>query len=172
VGSPLPTPRDSPKGFSCRQAGLRSYLRLETFTHRNTDGPLNPYARVYSLREAAQDFPDFVVVDSFKRYLHAPPLPVHGLPDGSLVGWHLWVTLRARLQPSMETAFAAIGGDSVRSHRDNGRRAVGGRPTGGGRGPCRQPARRRRPRRQIGGAAWSRRGRPSTHDRRPASTRS
>jgi SAM-dependent methyltransferase len=87
---------------NAEQAGLRSYLRMETFTHRNTDGPLNPYARVYSLREAVQDFPDFVVVDSFKRYMHAPPLPVHGLLGGALLGWHLWVTLQARSQPSAE----------------------------------------------------------------------
>ena len=32
-------------------SGLRRYLRLDAFTHRSTDGPLNPYARVYSLRE-------------------------------------------------------------------------------------------------------------------------
>jgi SAM-dependent methyltransferase len=76
--------------------GLRRYLALETFTHRSTDGPLNPYARVYSLREVAADFPDFVLTDSYKRYMHAPPLPVHGLPGERLLGWHLWVTLQAR----------------------------------------------------------------------------
>ena len=32
----------------------------------------------------------------YQRYLHAPPLPVHGRGDGSRLGWHLWVTLRAR----------------------------------------------------------------------------
>ena len=76
--------------------GLRQYLALETFTHHNTDGPLNPYARVYSVREVAEHFPDFVVVDAYKRYMHAPPLPVHGLPGEGHVGWHLWVTLEAR----------------------------------------------------------------------------
>jgi SAM-dependent methyltransferase len=76
--------------------GLRRYLELETFTHRNTDGPLNPFARVYSLREVQRDFPDFVVRDAYRRYMHAPPLPVHGLPGERLLGWHLWVTLEAR----------------------------------------------------------------------------
>jgi hypothetical protein len=28
--------------------------------------------------------------------MHAPPLPVHGLPGAGHLGWHLWVTLEAR----------------------------------------------------------------------------
>jgi ubiquinone/menaquinone biosynthesis C-methylase UbiE len=78
------------------EVGLRNYLSLPVFTHRNTDGPLNPFARVYSLAEVAADFPAFQLVDSFQRYLHAPPLPVHGLPFGDRLGWHLWVILQAR----------------------------------------------------------------------------
>ena len=81
---------------NAERVGLRRYLDLETFTHRSTDGPLNPYARVYSLRQVVEDFPDFDVVDAFQRYMHAPPLPVHGLPGGRRWGWHLWVTLAAR----------------------------------------------------------------------------
>jgi SAM-dependent methyltransferase len=81
---------------NAEQAGLRSYLRLETFTHRSTDGPHNPYAKVYSLRDVREDFPDFRIVDAYQRYMHAPPLPVHGLPGGTRLGWHLWVTLQAR----------------------------------------------------------------------------
>lgn len=76
--------------------GLRHYLALDNFTHRNTDGPLNPYARVYSPREVAEEFPAFDVVDTYTRYMHAPPLPVHGIPMGRWLGWHLWVHLRAR----------------------------------------------------------------------------
>jgi hypothetical protein len=81
---------------NAERVGLREYLNLETFTHRNTDGPLNPFARVYSPREVERDFPDFELVETYQRYLHAPPLPVHGLPGGDRLGWHLWVTLRAR----------------------------------------------------------------------------
>jgi SAM-dependent methyltransferase len=76
--------------------GLWHYLGLESFTHRSTDGPLNPYARVYSLREVVRDFPKFVVIDAYKRYMHAPPLPMHRLPGEGRLGWHLWVTLEAR----------------------------------------------------------------------------
>lgn len=84
--------------------GLRRYLTLENFTHRNTDGPLNPYARVYSPREVAREFPAFEVVEAYKRYMHAPPLPVRRLPAERRLGWHLWVHLRARLQASDERA--------------------------------------------------------------------
>jgi SAM-dependent methyltransferase len=78
------------------RTGLRDYLDLDTFTHRNTDGPLNPFARVYSEREVVRDFPGFELVESFQRYMHAPPLPVRRLPLGDRLGWHLWVRLRAR----------------------------------------------------------------------------
>lgn len=81
---------------NAEREGLRHYLALTTFTHRNTDGPHNPYARVYSLRDVAEDFPDFEIVDSYRRYLHAPPLPVRGLAGERWLGWHLWVHLRAR----------------------------------------------------------------------------
>ena len=76
--------------------GLWRYLRLEDFTHRSTDGPLNPFARVYTLRQVARDFPSFAIAGAYKRYMHAPPLPVHGLPGQARFGWHLWVTLEAR----------------------------------------------------------------------------
>jgi len=82
---------------NAERTGLRSYLEIDTFTHRNTDGPLNPFARVYSLREVAADFPDFELLDAYQRYLHAPPLPVRGLSSGRWLGWHLWVHLRARV---------------------------------------------------------------------------
>jgi SAM-dependent methyltransferase len=76
--------------------GLLTYLRMREFLHRNTDGPDNPYSRVYGLREVRRDFPCFEVTRTYKRFMHAPPLPVHGLPGGRLVGWHLWVHLRPR----------------------------------------------------------------------------
>lgn len=81
---------------NAEREGLRRYLTLDTFTHRNTDGPLNPYARVYSPREVIEAFPDFELVDSYRRYLHAPPLPVNRLPGQRWFGWHLWVQLRPR----------------------------------------------------------------------------
>jgi SAM-dependent methyltransferase len=81
---------------NAERAGLRRYLDLDNFTHRNTDGPHNPYARVYTPREVAREFPDFELVESFQRYMHAPPLPIQRLPGAGRLGWHLWVVLRAR----------------------------------------------------------------------------
>ena len=81
---------------NAERAGLRRYLQLDAFTRRSTDGPLNPYARVYSPREVEVDFPDFELVEVFSRYMHAPPLPVRRLPAERWLGWHLWVRMRAR----------------------------------------------------------------------------
>lgn len=95
---------------NAEQVGLANYLRLESFVHRSTDGPLNPFARVYSVRDVERDFPAFRVVESYRRYLHAPPLPVHGWPGEGRLGWHLWVTLQARRpeedEPTTEGADA------------------------------------------------------------------
>lgn len=79
-----------------REVGLREYLRLDRFTHHSTDGPESPFSRVYDLADVERDFPSFRVERSFKRFMHAPPLPVHRLPGGSLMGWHLWVHLTPR----------------------------------------------------------------------------
>jgi SAM-dependent methyltransferase len=89
---------------NAEREGLRHYLRLDTFTHRSTDGPLNPYARVYSCREVVADFPEFELIDAFSRYMHAPPLPVRWLAAEKCPGWHLWVQLRACPCPVPESA--------------------------------------------------------------------
>jgi SAM-dependent methyltransferase len=78
---------------NAKKLGLFRYLRLSEFVHHNTDGPANPYALVYDRRRVERDFPSFRVVRAYKRFMHAPPLPVHGLPGQSLMGWHLWVHL-------------------------------------------------------------------------------
>jgi SAM-dependent methyltransferase len=79
---------------NANRIGLLRYLRLSEFIHHNTDGPENPYALVYDRRAVERDFPSFQVTRTYKRFMHAPPLPVHGLPGESLVGWHLWVHLK------------------------------------------------------------------------------
>ncbi len=76
--------------------GLASYLRMERFVHANTDGPDSPFARVYDLAAVRRDFPAFHLVRAHKEFMHAPPLPVHGLPGAHLMGWHLWVELQVR----------------------------------------------------------------------------
>jgi SAM-dependent methyltransferase len=78
---------------NAEREGLGSYLHMDRFVHANTDGPENPFAKVYGLVDVAHDFPSFRVLRSHKYFMHAPPLPVHSLPGGSRLGWHLWVEL-------------------------------------------------------------------------------
>jgi SAM-dependent methyltransferase len=76
-----------------KKTGLFRYLRLGEFTHHNTDGPANPYAQVYDRRRVEQDFASFRVTRTYKRFMHAPPFPLHRLPGETLMGWHLWIHL-------------------------------------------------------------------------------
>jgi hypothetical protein len=78
---------------NARKTGLLRYLRLEEFVHHNTDGPGNPYALVYDRKRLEKDFPSFRVTRIYKRFMHAPPLPVHRLPGETALGWHLWAHL-------------------------------------------------------------------------------
>lgn len=76
---------------NARQMGLFRYLQMKNFTHRNTDGPHNPYSKVYDIAAVKRDFSEFSVKQSHKEFMHAPPLPVDKLPFSRLLGWHLWV---------------------------------------------------------------------------------
>ena len=76
--------------------GLLRYLRLDEFAHHNTNGPANPYSLVYDRRRTEQAFPSFRITRIYKRFMHAPPLPVHGLPGETIMGWHLWIHLVPR----------------------------------------------------------------------------
>jgi hypothetical protein len=74
--------------------GIGEYLRMKNFINVSTDGPFNPYSKVYARSEIERDFPDFEIVQLHKEFMHAPPLPVGWLPLARLLGWHLWVTMR------------------------------------------------------------------------------
>lgn len=76
--------------------GLRQYLCMRNFIHVSTDGPFNPYSKVYERRQVEADFPSFEIVEMHKEFMHAPPLPVAWLPLARMLGWHLWVTMRPR----------------------------------------------------------------------------
>ena len=77
-----------------RDMGIRPYLKMDNFIHKNTDGPLNPYSKVYSLNTVKEDFPDFSIYRAYKQFMHAPPLPVGWMPFERLMGWHLWVHMK------------------------------------------------------------------------------
>jgi SAM-dependent methyltransferase len=79
---------------NARTTGLGRYLRMTNFIHKNTDGPLNPYSKVYDRRTVERDFQSFTVVRCYKQFMHAPPLPVGWLPLERMLGWHLWVHMR------------------------------------------------------------------------------
>jgi SAM-dependent methyltransferase len=85
---------------NAKNVGLFNYLRMKNFVHRNTDGPGNVLSRLYDLARVRRDFPDFVVTRSYRRFMHAPPLPVAWLPLERQLGWHLWV----HLQPTEKRA--------------------------------------------------------------------
>lgn len=85
---------------NAEESGLAKYLRNPLFMIKNTDGPGNPYSKVYDLRSVATDFPEFDIVDSRVHFLNERQLPfLKLLPQrlramlASKLGWHLWVTL-------------------------------------------------------------------------------
>lgn len=83
---------------NAREEGLFRYLSLNRFVHRSTDGPDNPYAKVYGLQEVREDFPAFEVSRAYKQFMHAPPVPVKWMPLQRAMGWHLMVHLKVRKQ--------------------------------------------------------------------------
>lgn len=79
---------------NARAIGLWTYLHMDNFIHKNTDGPFNPYSKVYDLQTVKKDFPNFKVIRSYKQFMYAPPIPVQWLPLERVLGWHLWVHMR------------------------------------------------------------------------------
>jgi ubiquinone/menaquinone biosynthesis C-methylase UbiE len=79
---------------NAKKMGLWKYLKMSNFIHANTDGPSNPYSKLYDLSDVKKDFPDFALEKSYQDHMHAPPLPVSWLkPLAGVLGWHLWVHL-------------------------------------------------------------------------------
>jgi SAM-dependent methyltransferase len=78
---------------NAREQGLVNYLKSSNFIHKNTDGPYNPYSKVYGIAQVREDFLCFKISRAYKRYMHCPPLPIAWIPLGWLMGWHLWVHL-------------------------------------------------------------------------------
>lgn len=81
---------------NARKAGLWKYLSMKNFIHVSTDGPFNPYSKVYRISDVADDFADFEIIGVEKHFMHAPPLRVNSLPLAGLLGWHLWVRMKPR----------------------------------------------------------------------------
>ena len=50
--------------------GVLEYLKMRNFMHVSTDGPFNPYSKVYGRREITDDFADFEIVETHKEFMH------------------------------------------------------------------------------------------------------
>lgn len=81
---------------NARKLGIINYLQMGHFINVSTDGPFNPYSKVYAKKAVETDFPNFHLVDIHKEFMHAPPLPVGWLPLASVLGWHLWVEMKPK----------------------------------------------------------------------------
>jgi len=84
---------------SLHEHAQRLEISADEFLSRNTDGPGNPLARIYSRTEARELFKDFAQVELRTYFLNKRWLPVLGavLPrslESKLAarwGWHLWI---------------------------------------------------------------------------------
>lgn len=95
TGEPLPRLMAHRENLRARGLG---YLRMENFIHASTDGPRNPYASVWSEREARALFGAFRDVRCTKHLLNERHFPVLRLLGedakerlASRFGWHLWI---------------------------------------------------------------------------------
>ena len=64
---------------NARHVRMRRYLAMRNFVHRNTDGPDNPYSKVYTWPRSAVTSRRFELYAPTREYMHAPPLPVSRL---------------------------------------------------------------------------------------------
>lgn len=76
-----------------REKGIWNYLKMDNFINVNTDGPFNPYSKVYDVAEVKKDFANFKLIESHQDFMHAPPLKIGWLPLAKWLGWHLWVKM-------------------------------------------------------------------------------
>lgn len=86
---------------NAKNEGLFNYIRNPRFLYANTDGPKNPYSKVYNKKLVKQDFPELILENSHIHFLNQRHLPFLKIfPDTILrwlaahYGWHLWVTLK------------------------------------------------------------------------------
>ncbi|MBX7171835.1 MAG: class I SAM-dependent methyltransferase [Pyrinomonadaceae bacterium] len=79
-----------------REKGLWNYLKMDNFINVNTDGPFNPYSKVYNVNEVKKEFTDFEVIETHQDFMHAPPLRIGWLPLAKWLGWHLWARMRIK----------------------------------------------------------------------------
>lgn len=92
---------DPPETFQIHRSRLKeqglNYLKMKNFIHANTDGPLNPYSRVYDQQSAENLFSQFnctyknAAFINDRQFLYATKILPGGIRDwlASNFGWHL-----------------------------------------------------------------------------------
>ena len=82
---------------NCKQFGIFNYFSTPVFLSHNTDGPDNPYSRVYSPKEVQEVFDLFDFEAFNQHFVNERQLPIVKLfPKkikdflSSKWGWHLW----------------------------------------------------------------------------------
>jgi ubiquinone/menaquinone biosynthesis C-methylase UbiE len=85
---------------NAKKIGLWKYLNKEVFLHHNTDGPDNPYAKVYTEELIKDDFPQFGLRKTTVHFLNERHFPGARMLPVALYrylsnkfGWHLWAYL-------------------------------------------------------------------------------
>jgi len=83
-----------------KKVGIFRYLEMPNFLYVNTDGPSNPYSKVYNRNEIEIDLKEFELSKTRVHFLNRRHFPGIGLlPNRFLswldehLGWHLWAFL-------------------------------------------------------------------------------
>ena len=86
---------------NAHKLGILSYLKIKNFIHANTDGPENPYSKVYTLKEVKKNMNEFTYVKSQIHFLNKRHIPTSSLWPKYILdkierkwGWHLWVYMK------------------------------------------------------------------------------
>ena len=82
---------------NAKQFGIFKYLKPSNFIHSNTDGPENPYSRVYRLEDMKETFSCLKLEESRCHFINERHFPgIKYLPNNIKkiiernFGWHIW----------------------------------------------------------------------------------
>ena len=87
--------------MNLKKKGIKNYFNMKNFINYNTDGPNNPYSKVYTKSIIANDFSKFYITSTNCHFLNERHFPgIKILPIkirnflSSKFGWHLWANLK------------------------------------------------------------------------------
>ena len=89
--------------LNIKKIGFFNYLKISNFIHSNTDGPKNPYSKVYNLIEAKKTFNKFKLIKNKYHFINEKHFPgITFLPYyirikiAKKFGWHMWLFFENR----------------------------------------------------------------------------